>query len=128
MHDDESSMSDWGERVNTIIEKSSKDLHGVSSEYKSHILDQYKDQQMKRKPGKTANTMQSCDGDSIFRDVLHNIENCRGPGPYQQAAIQAFHATTRPLSRGGAATFSRGPSTDDVDRLINDKLIHQTKA
>lgn len=102
---------DWENKVAKVIERSNKALQSVSVENTGQNLNLNHPMSMSRHP---LMSLAIDDGNRIYNNVINNIDNSNSScGPYQRAAINAYHATTkRPLSRGAV----------DVDRIVNDKL------
>lgn len=122
---------EWKGKIETIIEKTNKDLHHVSLEY---------EMQMKQRRGSSNSYKRSTVrpplllgedyGSGMFEHVVNKIENKLPCGLHQKAAINAFRATgngTRSRARPGS------PSEDNrkkqnIDRTVDNRCNSASRA
>jgi hypothetical protein len=126
----ESTLED---RLATIIDKSSKDLYNISTDYYSQKKEWEGSLHSQSRPSRCASLLLSSPvkGSCMFDHIVKEIENRTPCGPYQQAAVSAFRAArngSRHHSMGGCTAAAEDSHTlesriqQNVDRLVNDKL------
>jgi hypothetical protein len=118
-------------RLESIIDKSSKDLYNISTEYYSHKQQWDGTSKSQSRPSRYPSLLTSSAYNErfMFDHVVNEIENTPPCGRYQQAAVNAFHATRNGTRRHQVvgrvvddvrATESR--MKQDIDRMVNDKF------
>lgn len=120
------------DRLETIIDKSSKDLYNISTEYYSQKKQwEGSCNNLKSRPSRCASLLPSSRVKSggMFDHIVNEIENGTPCGPYQQAAVNAFHSArngTRHHVMGGRTAEDvrvlESRIQQNVDRLVNDKF------
>jgi hypothetical protein len=125
----ESTLED---RLATIIDKSSKDLYNISTEYYSQKKEWEGSLHSQSRPSRCASLLLSSPvkGSCMFDHIVKEIENRTPCGPYQQAAVSAFRAArngSRHHSMGGRTAAAEDHTLEsriqqNVDRLVNDKF------
>lgn len=118
------------DRLETIIDKSSKDLYNISAEYYSQKTQW--EESRKSRPSRYPSMLPSPavrNERYVFDHIVNELENTAPCGQYQQAAVNAFHAIRNgsghhPMGGRAANDVCAAESRikQDVDRLVNDKF------